>query len=158
MGVMPFIKRSLRNRLWQDEKNSDVKVTHADGSTEIVPLASIPKPQPTIDQQEVINERNNERYYEWRSAILKRDQRTCVLCGDKKWIQVHHITRWADDKAKRYDLQNGVCLCIPCHLKHHGSDMQPFPKEITDELQAYIGTLYIEIETSGCADKSIPAH
>ena len=146
-----------RNRLWKKERASDVKLIHSDGSAEIIPVSSH-KPQ-LAQFPDIINERDNERYAEWRAAIIKRDRRTCALCSSKEWIQVHHVIRWADDPSKRYDLRNGVCLCIPCHTKHHGPDMQPFPDEITADLMEHIDALYgRQAETTGCADKSIPAY
>jgi len=101
----------------------------------IIPKISNPDP-------EFINERDNERYVEWRSSILKRDRRTCVLCGAKDWIQAHHIERWADNISKRYDLKNGVSLCMVCHQRHHGPHMLAFPKIITNNLISYIKSLY----------------
>jgi 5-methylcytosine-specific restriction endonuclease McrA len=88
------------------------------------------------------SDRENPRYAEWRIAILRRDQRTCALCGSKEWIQVHHIERWADNVKRRYDLKNGVSLCIPCHCKHHGPQNKQFPQNITDKLLDYISNLY----------------
>ena len=116
-----------RNRLWRKENDLPRRRSYT------------PPPTPT---QEAANERANERYTEWRSAILKRDRKTCALCGTREWIQVHHIERWADNQAKRYDLKNGVCLCSVCHARHHGPQMQPFPKEITAALLAHIQALY----------------
>ena len=152
------IMSSCRNRLWKKDKHGDVTVLSGDGSViKVVPI-SVAKLNTPSDKEEILNERQNERYAEWREAVLKRDRKTCVLCGEKQWIQVHHISRWADNKAKRYDLQNGVCLCIPCHTKHHGQAMEAFPAEITEQLIRYISALYGEsTKLHVSADKSIPA-
>lgn len=93
-------------------------------------------------KKEVANERDNERYVEWRSAIIRRDQHRCVLCGEHRWIEVHHIVRWADNIHLRYDLRNGVCLCPICHKVHHGPRREPFPKYVTSKLLSYISSKY----------------
>jgi hypothetical protein len=147
-----------RNRLWKNEKPSDVTIIRQDGSVKVIPMCAVPKPA-IVEHAEIETERDSERYIEWRTAILKRDRKTCILCGSKQWIQVHHIERWADNKAKRYDLQNGICLCIPCHQKHHGPEMLPFPNDVTATLLVHIHALYGgRPETTRCADNSIPAH
>ena len=127
------------------KRYSDVKVYNPDGSLkEIIPVKRLKatKPEPNHD---IVNERDNERYIVWRSTILDRDKKTCALCGEKQWTQVHHITRWADNESLRYDLTNGVCLCIPCHSRYHGKENKAFPEYITEKLLHYISTLYGEL-------------
>jgi predicted RNA-binding protein len=142
-----------RNKLWKHKKKrpheigSDIRVLNPDGTLkEIIEVKSIKKPLPNKSAQQqhkdITNERDNERYVEWRNTILHRDQNTCILCGTKEWIQVHHIIRWIDNNDLRYSLSNGVALCIPCHTKYHGPQMQPFPYGITSKLETYISTLY----------------
>ena len=60
---------------------------------------------------------------EWRSLVFKRDNYTCQHCGDKKEIQAHHIAEWAKYEDKRFDLNNGVTLCVKCHSKVHGRNI-----------------------------------
>ena len=54
-------------------------------------------------------------YKIWRASIFKRDDYACILCKSKGKIHANHIIRWADDIEKRYNVTNGVTLCIPCH-------------------------------------------
>lgn len=145
-----------RNRLWKagksywknpfKDKCGDIKRLNPDGTVkEVIPInitSNKPFQKITKENNDIINERQSERYIEWREAILKRDRKTCVLCQSKEWLQAHHITRWKDDESKRYDLSNGITLCIPCHYKYHGPQMQPFPKSITKKLLEHIKTLY----------------
>lgn len=35
-------------------------------------------------------------------------------------IQVHHIQKWSDYPALRYDPRNGICLCRNCHKRVTG--------------------------------------
>lgn len=145
---------NAKNRLWQGKKHgqskarslsSDVRVLNPDGSLkEIIPVAQCKELKPkhiVSEQQDILdNERRTPEYEEWRSKIIKRDKKTCVLCGSKEWIEVHHISRWIDDTDSRLRRDNGVCLCIVCHRKHHAPDNSPFPKEITYKLLNYINS------------------
>lgn len=50
--------------------------------------------------------------------VRKRDKMTCQMCKKKKTaraLQIHHIIRWADNPALRYDMGNLISLCKPCH-------------------------------------------
>jgi hypothetical protein len=145
-----------RNKLWKAAKSnkksisrcSDVRVLNPDGSLrEIIPVMALPKikhykvENEELDAFEEVNERRSPEYEAWRNEIIARDNKTCVLCGKKEWIQVHHIARWKDDEQSRLRRDNGVCLCITCHTKHHGAFNQAFPKEITYQLLNYINSL-----------------
>ena len=30
-------------------------------------------------------------YYKWRKAVLKKDKKTCQVCGKKTNLQAHHL-------------------------------------------------------------------
>ena len=144
-----------RNRLWSGKSkgkskakslSSDIRVLNPDGTLkEIIPVAQCKKPRYIKIEKESIdlldNPRRSPEYELWRDRIKRRDKKTCILCGAKDWIQVHHIKRWIDDKENRYNLSNGVCLCMVCHQKHHAPDKRPFPQEITNKLIDYINSL-----------------
>jgi 5-methylcytosine-specific restriction endonuclease McrA len=58
----------------------------------------------------------------WRTKVLKRGGFCCAVCGfkDKSGIglQAHHIKPVRDcDKKEKYDINNGICLCVECHKK-----------------------------------------
>lgn len=56
-------------------------------------------------------------YKKMRAQVRKRDKNKCQLCGSKKRfsLQVHHIQRFSDNIAGRYDPDNGILLCKDCH-------------------------------------------
>jgi HNH endonuclease len=58
----------------------------------------------------------------WRKAVFCRDGYACQSCGEKESIQAHHIVEWAKDEGKRFDVGNGLTLCINCHGAVHGRD------------------------------------
>ncbi len=61
---------------------------------------------------------------EWAKSIYKRDFFTCQFCGKHcaTDIQAHHIDAWAENKGKRFDVNNGLTLCFKCHLKTRGKE------------------------------------
>ena len=68
----------------------------------------------------VKGERETPEYRMWRRSVLKRDAYTCQECGVRKGrIHAHHIVAWAIDLSKRYDVTNGLSLCVQCHEKKH---------------------------------------
>ena len=60
---------------------------------------------------------------EWRLAVFKRDNWTCVRCGAKSKknnpvrIEAHHIKPFAKYHELRFILSNGITLCKKCHDK-----------------------------------------
>ena len=53
---------------------------------------------------------------EWRTAIFKRDDYTCQMCGERGGrLQADHIEPVALRPDLRFDLDNGRTLCVPCH-------------------------------------------
>jgi hypothetical protein len=63
--------------------------------------------------------RDGTRLKEWRRLVFKRDGFKCVLCEKGKELHAHHIIEWAKDESKRFDVDNGMTLCIDCHEKMH---------------------------------------
>lgn len=82
--------------------------------------------------------RKNDR--EYRKEIKERDV-SCVLCGAKSRLHMHHIISWIDSEALRFTPWNCVTLCISCHTRadnlHHKERVRPM-------LLSYLETLYGE--------------
>ena len=67
-----------------------------------------------------ILERQSSKYKQWRRRVFKRDNYTCQMCsvrGGK--LNAHHIKGFAEDKLLRYNMRNGITLCVKCHKKVH---------------------------------------
>lgn len=60
------------------------------------------------------------QYKRWREKVLDRDRYTCTTCGSKNRLHSHHIIKWKDDETKRFDVGNGLTLCISCHMRLEG--------------------------------------
>jgi len=60
---------------------------------------------------------NDPVYSEWRKRVLSRDKYKCQMpnCNHKKYLQVHHITKWSSASMLRFEIDNGITLCVKCH-------------------------------------------
>lgn len=69
--------------------------------------------------------RSSARYREWRLAVLSRDNFTCCHCGcadiRPRWLCGHHRLGWRERPDLRFDVDNGVTLCNPCHTRLHAA-------------------------------------
>ena len=71
----------------------------------------------------------NKRYYHlkdwkyknWRSLVFERDNWTCQTCGKRSqsgepiYLEPHHIKGWTKYPELRYEVENGITLCLECH-------------------------------------------
>ena len=60
--------------------------------------------------------------YAWRLSVFKRDFYKCKHCGSKKQLEAHHIIEWSKSVELRFDIDNGLTLCINCHGKVHNTN------------------------------------
>jgi len=66
--------------------------------------------------------RNSNKYKEWREAVFRRDNYTCLMCkkrGGKTYLHPHHLLPFADYPNHRFDIDNGLTLCKDCHKIIH---------------------------------------
>ncbi len=48
----------------------------------------------------------------WRNLIYRRDNYTCLCCGQRGgYLQAHHMNGWHWCEEERFDINNGVTLC-----------------------------------------------
>jgi 5-methylcytosine-specific restriction endonuclease McrA len=52
---------------------------------------------------------------EWREAICQRADNKCEYCGKSGRMNAHHIFS-RSNLSVRWDLDNGICLCVGCHV------------------------------------------
>jgi 5-methylcytosine-specific restriction endonuclease McrA len=62
--------------------------------------------------------RYSYQYRLWKRAVLKRDNRICVKCGEDGSI-AHHLDNFTEYQKLRFNADNGVTLCKPCHRRFH---------------------------------------
>lgn len=59
---------------------------------------------------------------EWRMAVYRRDDFACVLCAERGGrLCAHHLDSFAEHPAGRYDVNNGVTLCVRHHKEFHAA-------------------------------------
>lgn len=63
----------------------------------------------------------DDPYYEiWRSAVIKKYGNKCAICKRKRCKKhAHHLDGWNIAHALRYEVANGICLCVKCHMDYH---------------------------------------
>lgn len=64
--------------------------------------------------------RGNPVYRKWAVDVKARDNYTCQVCskyGER--ICSHHLMSYLSYPDLRFDIDNGVCLCLACHRGFH---------------------------------------
>ena len=65
-------------------------------------------------------QRRTPRYKKWRIAVFERDSYSCQNCGQVGGeLNAHHIKHFSTFKKLRYELSNGLTLCVECHKRVH---------------------------------------
>jgi len=63
--------------------------------------------------------RKTLEYRKWRIAVLNRDGYRCRKCGStKRRLDAHHAFPFTDYPERRFDVGNGITLCVRCHKKY----------------------------------------
>lgn len=63
--------------------------------------------------------RNGAAMVAWRTAVFERDGYQCQECGARGRMHAHHVEAWATAPAGRFDVANGITLCVECHAAKH---------------------------------------
>lgn len=81
-----------------------------------------------LDEKTEADKDDARKLEAWKSAVRKRDKGRCRVCevktvktleADPKRGEAHHIKTRAD-KRVRYDLRNGLHVCLKCHQRLEG--------------------------------------
>ena len=70
----------------------------------------------TLKQQRAARKRERDKLdAEWSKAVRERDGNKCQRCGSERALNGAHIFGKKAHPATRHDVENGICLCWPCH-------------------------------------------
>lgn len=65
-------------------------------------------------------ERTSFKHKEWSRAVRARDNHVCTQCGvTGVKLHAHHVKSWKHHPDFRYDVDNGLTVCEPCHQALH---------------------------------------
>ena len=113
-------KNPFYGKKHSEETKKKMSENHADFSGENHPMWNNSITQEERETRDVLK-RVNIEYKEWRHLIFERDSYTCQCCGDNKGgnLNAHHLNGYDKFKEQRYDVDNGITLCIKCHKEFH---------------------------------------
>ena len=61
-------------------------------------------------------DRDKNEYKIWRKGVYQRDSYTCQECGQVGGnLNAHHIKEWCNYPNLRFNIDNGLTLCLNCH-------------------------------------------
>lgn len=74
----------------------------------------------------------NANLSSWAHQVKMRDNNACVICGDTRDLDAHHLIPVAKQPSLRFKLSNGITLCRRCHRLVHDGVKWPeqYKKEI----------------------------
>ncbi len=64
-------------------------------------------------------ERRSKKYKDWMNKVLERDDYTCKITKVNGVLSAHHIESFANNKALRYEIDNGFTMLKPLHIVFH---------------------------------------
>jgi hypothetical protein len=79
-------------------------------------------------------------YREWRRNVFKRDDYKCRECGQGGKLNGHHIKSYSKHPELKYDINNGITLCVQCHKKVNGKE-HLFEKRFTELLKNEVNSV-----------------
>lgn len=91
----------------------------------------------------------------WSREVRKRDNYVCQHCKSaEKKLHAHHIKSWKDHEMLRFDISNGIALCVPCHMIVHKDD--DFRKLLSTHNKGKLVTAETRKKMSDARKGSIP--
>lgn len=66
-----------------------------------------------------LDRKDDYLYVRWSQEVKRRDFYTCAVCGKQGGLNSHHLNGWNAYPDQRYDIDNGVTLCVEHHDDFH---------------------------------------
>jgi hypothetical protein len=69
---------------------------------------------------EYVTIRNSHEYRDWRNAVFAKYDYRCAICNIRvRNLNAHHLDSFHAFPEKRFDIENGICLCNQHHKDFH---------------------------------------
>lgn len=78
----------------------------------------------------------------WSLLVKLRAGMKCEYCGKETTLNSHHIYS-RSKRSTRWDIDNGICLCVSHHTFNSGFSAHKTPLEFIDWLKEYKGEQFI---------------
>lgn len=81
-----------------------------------------PRYNAAVSDHDRVYDRRSTKNKTWRQQVLRRDNCTCRKCSlhiSERKMTAHHIFSYLDNVDRRYDVENGITLCVQCHTEFH---------------------------------------
>lgn len=82
----------------------------------------------------------------WAKLVKLKANMKCEHCGKTTGLNSHHIFS-RSKKSTRWDVDNGVCLCVGCHVFSSKFSAHKTPTEFTFWLVKEKGRIFIDLLT-----------
>jgi len=100
--------------------------------------------------------RTSKAWKKWREVVFERDKYICQLCGAingngyRVELHPHHIKSFKDYPNLRFDISNGITLCISCHNKIHTQEAYTpvnifYARNVAHFIKYYFGKVNIRL-------------
>lgn len=84
----------------------------------------------------------------WSAAVKRSYDHKCAICGATEGLVAHHLESWDWCPEHRYDVHNGVCLCMPCHKGFH--DACGWGRNTGEQFVVHMAKVKAAAETNLC--------
>lgn len=78
----------------------------------------------------------------WSKLVKLQGGMKCEYCGKETTLNSHHIYS-RSKRSTRWDVDNGICLCVSHHTFNSGFSAHKTPLEFIDWLKEYKGEQFI---------------
>lgn len=82
---------------------------------------------PLSERQELTKIRGSLEMKLWKETVFKRDDYTCDYCGKRGGdLHAHHLRSFSNFPEVRFDVDNGMTICVKCHRYIHAKKVAIF--------------------------------
>ena len=124
--------------------NCQLKALRKPSNSKSVQLTSDTKTKPNKPEKRKKTKSSIDKRLDtaWSKLVKLKAGNKCVVCGSEKALNSHHIYSRAK-MSLRWSLENGICLCVGCHIGSKFSAHKT-PIDFNDWLYKNIGVEFMD--------------